>query len=104
MHNARLYEDSLASWVGSLGVHMHNARLALQSHIGVIDTHLKIITSECKNWDVEPGCQQLTACVCRSDVRANKQKTNELHGLSPRANYTDRATAASRRSVANLCG
>jgi hypothetical protein len=27
-----------------------------------------------------------------------------LHGLSPRANYTDRATAASRRSVANLCG
>jgi hypothetical protein len=28
----------------------------------------------------------------------------ELHGLSPRANYTDRATAACRRSVANLCG
>jgi hypothetical protein len=28
----------------------------------------------------------------------------KLHGLSPRANYTDRATAASRRSVANLCG
>jgi hypothetical protein len=27
-----------------------------------------------------------------------------LHGLSPWANYTDRATAASRRSVANLCG
>jgi hypothetical protein len=25
----------------------------------------------------------------------------KLHGLSPRANYTDRATAASRRSVAN---
>jgi hypothetical protein len=28
----------------------------------------------------------------------------KVHGLSPRANYTDRATAASRRSVANLCG
>jgi hypothetical protein len=28
----------------------------------------------------------------------------KLHGLSPRANYTDRATAASRRSVANLWG
>jgi hypothetical protein len=29
----------------------------------------------------------------------NKQATNnKLHGLSPRANYTDRATAASRRS------
>jgi hypothetical protein len=33
------------------------------------------------------------------DVRIKK-----LHGLSPQANYTDRATAASRRSVANLCG
>jgi hypothetical protein len=28
----------------------------------------------------------------------NKTKTNKLHGLSPRANYTDRATAACRRS------
>jgi hypothetical protein len=27
-----------------------------------------------------------------------KQQTNKLHGLSPRANYTDRATAACRRS------
>jgi hypothetical protein len=26
-------------------------------------------------------------------------KQNKLHGLSPRANYTDRATAASRRSA-----
>jgi hypothetical protein len=25
-------------------------------------------------------------------------KRNKLHGLSPRANYTDRATAACRRS------
>jgi hypothetical protein len=33
-----------------------------------------------------------------------KKKKKKLHGLSPRANYTDRATAASRRSVANLCG
>jgi hypothetical protein len=32
------------------------------------------------------------------------KKKKKLHGLSPRANYTDRATAASRRSVANLCG
>jgi hypothetical protein len=28
----------------------------------------------------------------------------EKKTLSPRANYTDRATAACRRSVANLCG
>jgi hypothetical protein len=27
---------------------------------------------------------------------------NKLHGLSPRANYTDRATAACRRSVCQL--
>jgi hypothetical protein len=31
----------------------------------------------------------------------NKQ-TNKLHGLSPRANYTDRATAACRRSDCQL--
>jgi hypothetical protein len=29
-------------------------------------------------------------------------KTNKLHGLSPRANYTDRATAACRRSGCQL--
>jgi hypothetical protein len=28
--------------------------------------------------------------------------TNKLHGLSPRANYTDRATAASRQSGCRL--
>jgi hypothetical protein len=31
-----------------------------------------------------------------------KQKTNTLHGLSPRANYTDRETAACRRSNCQL--
>jgi hypothetical protein len=31
----------------------------------------------------------------------NKQ-TNKLHGLSPRANYTDRATAACRQSNCQL--
>jgi hypothetical protein len=29
-------------------------------------------------------------------------KTNKLHSLSPRANYTDRATAACRRSDCQL--
>jgi hypothetical protein len=32
----------------------------------------------------------------------NRNKTNKLHGLSHRANYTDRATAASRRSDCQL--
>jgi anaerobic selenocysteine-containing dehydrogenase len=31
-----------------------------------------------------------------------KKKKNKLHGLSPRANYTDRATAAYRRSDCQL--
>jgi hypothetical protein len=32
----------------------------------------------------------------------DENKTNKLHGLSPRANNTDRATAASRRSDCQL--
>jgi hypothetical protein len=41
----------------------------------------------------------------RRNMLCDKEiKKLKLHGLSPRANYTDRATAASRRSVANLCG
>jgi hypothetical protein len=31
-----------------------------------------------------------------------KQQTNKLRGLSPRANYTDRETAACRRSYCQL--
>jgi hypothetical protein len=36
--------------------------------------------------------------VLMSNRLTSKQKKNKLHGLSPRANYTDRATAACRRS------
>jgi hypothetical protein len=43
-----------------------------------------------------------TLCWMLNLYKPSKKK--KLHGLSPRANYTDRATAASRRSVANLCG
>jgi hypothetical protein len=32
----------------------------------------------------------------------NDKQTNKLHGLSPRANYTDRAAAACRRSDCQL--
>jgi hypothetical protein len=35
-------------------------------------------------------------------LHSSKQKQNKLHGLSPRANYTDRATAACRRSYCQL--
>jgi hypothetical protein len=36
--------------------------------------------------------------ICSHSIKQN----NELHGLSPRANYTDRATAACRRSDCQL--
>jgi hypothetical protein len=32
------------------------------------------------------------------------KKKTKLHGLSPRANYTDRATASCREVIANFCG
>jgi hypothetical protein len=32
------------------------------------------------------------------------EEEKKLHGLSPRAKYTDRATAACRRSDGNFCG
>jgi hypothetical protein len=35
-------------------------------------------------------------------IRMYKNKTNKLHGLIPRANYTDRATAACQRSECQL--
>jgi hypothetical protein len=35
-------------------------------------------------------------------IQYNKQNKNKLHSLSPRANYTDRATAACRRSHCQL--
>jgi hypothetical protein len=37
-----------------------------------------------------------------SDPATKKIQTNKLHGLSPRANYTDRATAVCRRSDCQL--
>jgi hypothetical protein len=47
-----------------------------------------------------PSCMFHVHALGTSGTCSNKK----LHGLSPRANYTDRATAACRRSVANFCG
>jgi hypothetical protein len=47
--------------------------------------------------------REITSGVLQGNKKVLKKK-KKLHDLSPRANYTDRATAASRRSVANLCG
>jgi hypothetical protein len=40
--------------------------------------------------------------VRRGGYSVKKKQTNKLHGLSPRANYTDRATAACRRNECQL--
>jgi hypothetical protein len=50
------------------------------------------------------GSVGIATVCCLDDRGSTSDKKKKLHGLSPRANYTDRATAASRRSVANLCG
>jgi hypothetical protein len=57
--------------------------------------------------NVRPIASRLFGNHKREDIiidSATHSKKKKLHDLSPRANYTDRATAASRRSVANLCG
>jgi hypothetical protein len=41
--------------------------------------------------------QDLTNAIRRTQIKTYKTKT-KLRGLSPRANYTDRAAAAGRRS------
>jgi hypothetical protein len=46
--------------------------------------------------EAQPAAQ---ACIDREPVYKLKTK---LHGLSPQANYTDRATAACRRSECQL--
>jgi hypothetical protein len=45
------------------------------------------------------SCQSLSL---ESTIVSQYIQTNKLHGLSPRANYTDRATAACRRSDCQL--
>jgi hypothetical protein len=46
----------------------------------------------------ETAADRLKSCLVFKGIK----QTNKLHGLSPRVNYTDRATAASRRSVCQL--
>jgi hypothetical protein len=41
-------------------------------------------------------------CVCVFCSSSDGDKKNKLHGLSPRTNYTDRATAACRRNDCQL--
>jgi hypothetical protein len=49
------------------------------------------------------GCseQGTVGNICAQQTEVSDKKT-KLHGLSPRANYTNRATAACRRSDCQL--
>jgi hypothetical protein len=49
-------------------------------------------------WKVVIMYSRFYTCIYREVLRTNKNKANKLRGLSPRANYTDRATAACRWS------
>jgi hypothetical protein len=40
----------------------------------------------------------------KDNVQNCDKQTNKLHGLSPRANYTDRATPLVGEMIANFCG
>jgi hypothetical protein len=59
--------------------------------------------------EIRCGCNglslsSLVALKVAYSVNASEKKTKQtkLHGLSPRANYTDRATSACRRSDCQL--
>jgi hypothetical protein len=65
--------------------------------------HADTVTGKCELtlWEM------IMAILARSSLQNRKfpvvkQQTNKLHGLSPRANYTDRATAACRRNDCQL--
>jgi hypothetical protein len=44
------------------------------------------------------------AWISKWTQRHRASKTNKLHGLSPQANYTDRATPLVGQVSANFCG
>jgi hypothetical protein len=56
------------------------------------------------HWESHTVCTKRKLKAQQLCVKYSTLQKKKHHGLSPRANYTDRATAASRRSVANLCG
>jgi hypothetical protein len=59
---------------------------------------------ECWQSHRDKQCQARTAYTLLSNIYCGDelQLKTKLHGLSPRANYTDRATAACRRSDCQL--
>jgi hypothetical protein len=84
--NGRLTERQLVCLVFSGSVHGNGESL--------IVSHLGDRMPQRAYW-----CRDIQAyCVTCSDCNTNAQLETKLRGLSPRANYTDRATCACRRS------
>jgi hypothetical protein len=52
--------------------------------------------------DMQQKLYKLWPNICYNTNKQTNKQTNKLHGLSPRANYTDRATATCRRSDCQL--
>jgi hypothetical protein len=75
--------------------------------ISIIDCS---VISKLRCWKAGTSCCIAQVKICSSclskrrsvQISAWTPKTPKLHGLSPRANYTDRATAACRRSDCQL--
>jgi hypothetical protein len=62
-------------------------------HVSAYIGHLQVLRIQ--------NVKRTAVCNINGSVTITN-KNNKLHGLSPRANYTDRATAASRRSDCQL--
>jgi hypothetical protein len=59
----------------------------------------------CFCWRLHPGLPARSYALIYIHTYIHTQTNNKLHGFSPQANYTDRATDACRRSYCyRLCG
>jgi hypothetical protein len=108
------FESTLAAWVGrntkmagrtSHGTTQDQASLRSERNVCTKHEILRYATSNSFKsalWFIRHvECELLWHSETHRIATKTKQK-NKLHGLSPRANYTDRATAAWRRSDCQL--
>jgi hypothetical protein len=118
--NAALRRSRAVTSLNTIGTHIvtdKHRHYSLQTRSRITDTVAN--ETECPRSVMEEmsgptgNCiRNLTICtlhrtLCSAYVGAErykqtKQTNNKLHGLSPQANYTDRATAACRRSDCQL--
>jgi hypothetical protein len=72
-------------------------KLSSGASVGVPSNSLQLVGSgDITSLQTVPGAEALTF------ISSKKKLKSKLHGLSPRANYIDRAAAACRRSECQL--